>query len=911
MTPDALRRFLETTTRLPVRLPPALVPAVRLVRSGEALMRAGEPSAGAFVVFAGLLQVHVDAPGMRRVRWAGPGDWVGELGVLSGAARSATVIAWRDSLVIPFTADQTRALLTTDPERLPALTEHLLALGARERPPRPGAYVLALEAPPDLAPWLESLAQRPLDGVRWITAAQVAAPDPIDQAAALARACEDVGLVVLLSSDADPAWCAAARRNADRIARVFHDDDPVPQGDPRRPTDLLLVHTDRADLTQIGLSAVAPYLVRPDAADDWIEYLQMIGDEHANPKGLRRFALFEGLSDADLARIQALVDWRFVKRGKQIITAGAAADGLYLVGLGRLQASVALPDGTRRILGDSPRGTIVGELSVLLDTPRAADVHALRDSRIGFIAREDFDALRFSAPDIGPRLAQVAARRAQGAAAPAGQAPPGALLVARLDAEAPTRAFAAALAATIRDGQGRRVAHITRERVERALGVVAMALRVGQPGYRRLLAWLNRISADHDLLIFECDADQTPWGLCCLRHVDRIVLVGRAGGDPARTALEARALAEPMPPPVELVLLQAQGIDQASGTTAWLEPRPTASVHHVRADTPTDLAAAARRIMGCAFGIAFAGASSRAPGHAGIVAAFERLGLPIDVTSGTSSGAFMAGACAQGLDAMSGCEHVIRFGLKMLARKRDLQPPYTSMLSGRRMSEAIHEMCGDRTFEDQLIPCRFSAVDLRTRTLVYLDRGSMWRAMRASTSIPVVYPPVATADQLLVDGGLISYIPANAILPWCADGMLALSDISDPTCWDGLAALEPYGTEVSGWRQLFDRLLPWRRPAPRPSITDVMFLSMIVSNALGEDRLEHITRHPAVCHVFLPFRLSSLFGATPPVVHGFAEQFREHAMGVLDAWLEARGRRPGLAAAQLDQGASAQSAGHQ
>lgn len=887
LTHADLARFLADA-RLPVTLPADWTPAVHVVRAGEALVQTGEASDTAYVVYAGLFEVIVDAPRRHRVGWAGRGEWIGEVGVLNEAPRHATVIAWRDSLVIRFSADQTRRLLTADPARLPALTAHLLRLGAREVAPRPGAYVLAIAAPARMVPALRAVAAQPVDGVRWITAGDVHAPEPADRAHALARACEAPGLVVLLSGDDAPEWRAATLRNADRAAFVFHERDPAPTPPPGRPTDRLLVHDDDAQLSNLLATRAAPYLVRLDAPEDWQEYLRMVSDEHANPAGLRRFALFAGLDDATLSRIQAVIDWRFVRRGAQVITAGADPDGLFLVGLGRLQASVVSSDGARTILGDSPRGSIVGELSVLLGTPRAADVHAIRDSRVGFIRAADFEALRASAPSIGQQVSRVAARRARDAFEDHAHTPPGALLVARLDADPRTHAFADAFVAELRGGQGRRVALITRERVEHALGVAAIALRPGQPGYRRLLAWLNRISADHDALVFACDAGRDPWTWCCLRHVDRVLLVGRPQGDPGLTPLESRARAEPMTPPLDLVLLQPPGIDQAAGTAAWVAPRPGAPVHHVRADTSADLAAAARRIMGVARGIAFAGASSRAPGHVGMIAAFERLGLPIDAVSGSSSGGMPAVTVAMGLDAEAALTHLIDEGKRVLAKGRDLQPPYTALMSGRRLDEGLQVLCGDRDFEDQLVPCRFSAVDLRTSKLIYLDRGPIWRGLRASMSIPVLYPPVAMDDRLLVDGGLISYIPAPAILPWCADGLVAMSDVSDPTCWEQLSKMELYGTQVSGWQQLLDRMLPWREPSYRPNLGDVMFLSMIVSNALGENRVEYLTRHPAICHIFRAFRISGLFGATPEAVRTFSAAFADHAVEALTAHLTAR-----------------------
>ncbi|MBM3276174.1 MAG: patatin-like phospholipase family protein, partial [Candidatus Sericytochromatia bacterium] len=61
---------------------------------------------------------------------------------------------------------------------------------------------------------------------------------------------------------------------------------------------------------------------------------------------------------------------------------------------------------------------------------------------------------------------------------------------------------------------------------------------------------------------------------------------------------------------------------------------------------------------------------------------------------------------------------------------------------------------------DQLpIPFHAVATDLRNRKTVVLDTGDLARAVRASSSIPLVFPPVVAGEAVLVDGGLSANIP--------------------------------------------------------------------------------------------------------------------------------------------------------
>jgi CRP-like cAMP-binding protein len=68
------------------------------LRAGDYLFRRGEPARELFVVWAGRLRVLVEGEeGQRVVREVGPGGALGELALLTGSARSASVQAVRDS----------------------------------------------------------------------------------------------------------------------------------------------------------------------------------------------------------------------------------------------------------------------------------------------------------------------------------------------------------------------------------------------------------------------------------------------------------------------------------------------------------------------------------------------------------------------------------------------------------------------------------------------------------------------------------------------------------------------------------------------------------------------------------------------------------------------------------------------
>jgi NTE family protein len=95
--------------------------------------------------------------------------------------------------------------------------------------------------------------------------------------------------------------------------------------------------------------------------------------------------------------------------------------------------------------------------------------------------------------------------------------------------------------------------------------------------------------------------------------------------------------------------------------------------------------------------------------------------------------------------------------------KRDyLLIPRTSLLSGRKLDRLLPHLLPDTQIED----CwkDFACVSANiTNPGAYVHRqGSLLRALRATVSIPGVFPPVATAEgDLLVDGGVVNNLPAD------------------------------------------------------------------------------------------------------------------------------------------------------
>jgi NTE family protein len=191
-------------------------------------------------------------------------------------------------------------------------------------------------------------------------------------------------------------------------------------------------------------------------------------------------------------------------------------------------------------------------------------------------------------------------------------------------------------------------------------------------------------------------------------------------------------------------------------------------------------------------GVAFGGGSARGIAHVGIIRWFEEHRVPIDVAAGTSMGGLVGGAFASGMsaeelraliettdwDAMFGSSS---FPFKNVRRKEDardfpsrlefglkrgLVPP-TSLNDGQRVDLLLARIGVGyfdlEHFDNLPTPFRTVAVDLRTAERVVIDRGSLAQAMRATMSLPGIFPPVEVDKRVLVDGGALDNIPADVV----------------------------------------------------------------------------------------------------------------------------------------------------
>ncbi|MDA8435151.1 MAG: DHA2 family efflux MFS transporter permease subunit [Actinomycetales bacterium] len=216
--------------------------------AGEVLFREGDAAADLYVVKAGRLDV---IAGGSVVRQMGAGSVIGELALLTGGVRSASIRARRDSRLLRVSHDTFESAVGHDPAAMSALAGVLAeqlqgggpGAGAAESSPVPAPRLVAVVALGAGAPAAEVAEHL---GAHLSRTLRVSAPGRIDPDG-LERAERDHDRVLLVADDPGDDWWTMCVRQADHLVLVARPDAPVPDGPPlgRSDADLVLVGSPR------------------------------------------------------------------------------------------------------------------------------------------------------------------------------------------------------------------------------------------------------------------------------------------------------------------------------------------------------------------------------------------------------------------------------------------------------------------------------------------------------------------------------------------------------------------------------------------------------------------------------------------------------------------------------------------
>lgn len=170
---------------------------------------------------------------------------------------------------------------------------------------------------------------------------------------------------------------------------------------------------------------------------------------------------------------------------------------------------------------------------------------------------------------------------------------------------------------------------------------------------------------------------------------------------------------------------------------------------------------------------------ARGYAHIGAIEALTERGYHISAVVGASMGALIGGIyCAGKIEELK--QWVCSLGQTDVVRMLDFSLSKRYVLKGQKVIDQLKDIMPDTPIERLPIPFRAIASDLTTQREVVFSRGSLYRAIRSSISIPSVLRPITIGEHVLVDGGIVNPLPLNRVPKEADYDLLVSVNVSAP-----------------------------------------------------------------------------------------------------------------------------------
>ena len=472
-------------------------------------------------------------------------------------------------------------------------------------------------------------------------------------------------------------------------------------------------------------------------------------------------------------------EWVTLCSGDTLFEPGDPGAALYLVISGRMRLSV--PESPANNAGDRPanlvedagRGEVIGEVEALTGDQRSMRAYAVRDSELvkvpsavlSKLAQENQQVLWRLNSILATRLkVQLSANRPSAtkistlALLPAAeQYGQNESLSARLQAR--LRAFVHAVKDEL-DNQGPTLL-MEAERLDTEFGRGMANAEEDNPDTGRMRSWLNAREVYYDHVLYAADASNSVWAQRCRRQADLVLWVGDGTQPPPEIDLQAYAQNGQAHKEFHLALLYPPGAGTPRYTAAWLEAFDVRAFYHIRDGNRADLRRLVRRLTKKALGLVLGGGGARGFAHIGVMRALREAGIEVDLIGGTSMGAILGAAYAQGLDDRELLDLAKEFASPF--KLFDPTLPLVSFFSSDKVNHVLQFLFKQGQIEDLWRPFFCVSSNLTRAQTVVHERGSLWKATRASSAIPGIFSPLLYDGELLVDGAVLNNLPVEVM----------------------------------------------------------------------------------------------------------------------------------------------------
>lgn len=173
-------------------------------------------------------------------------------------------------------------------------------------------------------------------------------------------------------------------------------------------------------------------------------------------------------------------------------------------------------------------------------------------------------------------------------------------------------------------------------------------------------------------------------------------------------------------------------------------------------------------------GLALGGGVARGWAHIGAIRALIEAGIKPDIIAGTSIGAVVGAAY------LAGKLDILEDWARSLNRRKmmgymDVRWGGSGLMRGERLARVLRYYFADMKIEDLDRKFATVACDLRTGYEVWLQKGSIIPAIRASYALPGAFEPIEVDGRFMIDGALVNPVPVSTCRALGAHMVIAVS----------------------------------------------------------------------------------------------------------------------------------------
>ena len=177
------------------------------------------------------------------------------------------------------------------------------------------------------------------------------------------------------------------------------------------------------------------------------------------------------------------------------------------------------------------------------------------------------------------------------------------------------------------------------------------------------------------------------------------------------------------------------------------------------------------------FGLVLSGGAGLGFTHLGVLKYLEEIGCKPTIITGTSMGALIGGLYACGKSVGQIIDMLDEFNNSKIIDVKLFPLTSQAILRSEKINKFLYGLFGDKQIEELDVKFGCVAVDIVGGELYEFTKGDLWRAVRASISVPAIFEPFIIDDKKFIDGGVMDNLPTSLALKLGAKRNIAVNVI--------------------------------------------------------------------------------------------------------------------------------------